>query len=158
MHSSIPYDPFLSSLQNLSFSPDNRYRWQRLQGRAFDGPVCTWPTSQGKLHWTSRSECTTSSSTHHLPHADHRATNGYQLAGQHLHSFLNYTYYDIFRALVLWQSHRPFHPPLSIAGKKKQESAAIMVLAVETHSFNSVATSSKLSLFEILGLPPTNPF
>lgn len=84
------------------------YRWQRFQRRAFDGPVCAWPTSQGKLFWTSRSERATSSSTHHLPHADHWATDGYQLAGQHLNTFLTYPNYDIFRTHFLRQSHSPF--------------------------------------------------
>jgi hypothetical protein len=88
MHSSRDFQ-----ISPLTLTPG--YRWQRLQRRAFDGPVCAWPTSQGKLFWTSRSECATSSSTHHLPHADHWATDGYQLAGQHLNTFLTTPNHDI---------------------------------------------------------------
>lgn len=64
------------------------YRWQRFQKRAFDGPVCARSSSQGKLFRTARSQCATSSATYHLSHANHWATDRYQLAGQHSYSFL----------------------------------------------------------------------
>jgi hypothetical protein len=64
------------------------YRWQRLQRRAFNCPVCARSSSQRELFWTSRSQCATSPSTYYLPNANHWATARYQLAGQHSYLFL----------------------------------------------------------------------
>ena len=85
LHYSISYDTHLLYPPS-SLTTD--YRRQRLQRRANDCPICSRPASQRKLFWTSRPECATSSSTYHLPHANHWATNRYQLAGQHSYSFL----------------------------------------------------------------------
>ena len=87
------------------------YRWQRFQKRAFDGPICTRSAPQGKLFRTTRSQCAPSSSTYHLPYANHWATDRYQLAGQHSSSFLT-TDIVTFQSALPWQPHTPCTPCL----------------------------------------------
>lgn len=83
---SIPYEPHLIHSSPTKF--DQECRWQRLQGRAPDSPIRSWPTSQREFQWTSRSQRSTPSSTYYLSHEYHWATNRYQLAGQNFQPFL----------------------------------------------------------------------